>query len=167
MLLWFVEQEVATTALARRRLIEEEEVETRPEQVLASCLDENVCIGSTQKYFTPDAWTAVVHVTELVKDHAVWYCGTCTRSITDETEDSIVCESCLMWYHFECASIRSNPKSRKWFVALVIVCLVPSEVPACTHSQLLSCFTLCNHNAFLYNIIHERSLLHALKSLCS
>ena len=98
MLLWFVEQEVATTALARRRLIEEEEVETRPEQVLASCLDENVCIGSTQKYFTPDAWTAVVHVTEpeLVKDHAVWYCGTCTRSITDETEDSIVCESCLI-----------------------------------------------------------------------
>ena len=33
MLPWFVEQEVATTALARRRLIEEEDVETRPEQV--------------------------------------------------------------------------------------------------------------------------------------
>lgn len=103
-----------------------------------------------------------MHVTELVKDHAVWYCGTCTRSITDETEDSIVCESCLIWYYFECTGIRSNSNLGSGFVALVIVCLVPSEVPACTHSQLLSCFTLCNHHAFLYNIIHERSLLHAV-----
>ncbi len=86
---------MAISALAGK-VIEKEKIETRPERVSASCLDENVCIRSIQKYFTPDAWTAVMHVTEVMKNHAVWYCGACTRSICDETENSIVCESCLM-----------------------------------------------------------------------
>ena len=45
MLLWFVESEVANSALAGK-LIEEDDVEMRPERVSASCLDENVCLQS-------------------------------------------------------------------------------------------------------------------------
>ena len=41
MLLWFMEPEVADADL-HRRIIEEEEVETRRDKVSASCLDENV-----------------------------------------------------------------------------------------------------------------------------
>lgn len=115
MLLWFVDREVATAALGGKKLIGEEEVETRPEQVSASCLDENICIQTIQKYFTPDAWAAVVQVCDMMKQHAVWYCGACTRSINDDTQDSIVCEACLMWFHFDCVGVRSKPKSRKWF----------------------------------------------------
>lgn len=59
MLLWFVEQEVATTALARRR---EEEVETRPEQVSASCLEMRMCAQISGVFKSTsllhDAWTA-------------------------------------------------------------------------------------------------------------
>lgn len=43
MLEWFVEAMVAESAL-KGKLIEEEEVETRPEHVSALCLDENVCL---------------------------------------------------------------------------------------------------------------------------
>lgn len=96
MLLWFVDREVATAALGGKKLIGEEEVETRPEQVSASCLDENICIQTIQTFFTPDAWAAVVQVCDMMKQRAVWYCGACTRSINDDTQDSTVCEACLI-----------------------------------------------------------------------
>jgi len=61
---------VATTALARRRLIEEEEVETRPEQVSASCLDESVRIGSIQN-------TSLLTHGLLWYMHSIYYCWNC------------------------------------------------------------------------------------------
>ena len=47
---------------------------------------------SLQKYFSQDAWCAVTHVVEM--SNAVWYCGSCTKSIYDDTKDSIMCDSC-------------------------------------------------------------------------
>lgn len=55
MLLWFVDHEVANAGIGGKRLIGKEEVETRPERVSASCLEENMCIRSIRKCFTPDA----------------------------------------------------------------------------------------------------------------
>ena len=113
-MLWFVESDVAESALAVK-LIEEHKVETRPERVSSSCLDENVCLGSVQKYFTHDGWAALLHVVEAVKKTPVWYCGRCTNSISDDTENSIMCDSCLVWYHFKCTGIKQSPKSKVWF----------------------------------------------------
>lgn len=62
-------------ALTRKRLIEEDEVEMRPEQIPASCLDDNVFVPSVQKYFSPDAWIALMNILETVKRNAVRYCG--------------------------------------------------------------------------------------------
>ena len=42
----------------------EEEGETRPEHVSASCLDENVCLRNIQNYFTHGGWKALLHVVE-------------------------------------------------------------------------------------------------------
>lgn len=111
---WFVEPEVADAAIAGT-IIEKKQVETRPEQVSASCLDENVCLRSCQKYFSHDAWMAVLQVMESIKKYTVWYCGRCACSISDDTEDSIVCDCCLVWYHFKCTGIRQSPKCRVWF----------------------------------------------------
>ena len=76
--------------LARKRLVEEEDVEMRPE---TSCLDENVCIQSIQKYFSEDAWAALTQVLEVVRKNAVWYCGSCSKAINADIDDSIVCDS--------------------------------------------------------------------------
>ena len=46
---WFVEPEIADAAL-NGRLITEEKVEVQPGNVSVSCLDENVCLPSCQKY---------------------------------------------------------------------------------------------------------------------
>ena len=107
---WFVDRQVKDAALTRKRLIEEDEVEMRPERIPASCLDDNVFVPSVQKYFSPDAWIALMNVLD-----AVWYCGACEKAIDDEKENSIVCESCLNWFHFTCVSIKKNPKQTEWF----------------------------------------------------
>ena len=112
MLLWFVEPDVASMALTGKLI--EEEVKIRP-KICASCLDENVCLGSIQKYFCADVWLSILQAVECVKKHPVWYCGACTSAIMDDSEDSIMCDSCLIWHHFACTSLRQRPKSKVWF----------------------------------------------------
>ena len=112
---WFVDRQVKDTVLARKRLIQEEDVEIKPERIPASCLDENVCIQSVQKYFSEDAWAAVLQVIEVVGKNPVWFCGACSKAIDDENENSIVCDSCLSWFHFTCTGIKKNPKKKQWF----------------------------------------------------
>ena len=68
--------------------------------ISSSCLDENVCIESCWKYFSPDAWVSVKAVVEVGKSHPIWYCGQCRNLIDDDMEDSKVCDSCLKWFHF-------------------------------------------------------------------
>ena len=100
-LLWFVESAIAELALSQKGLIQEDSVEVLPERVTASCLDENVDIQSCRKYFTTDGWLAIENVVEAMKQDPVWYFGRCTRPINDEGENSVQCDSCLIWYHFK------------------------------------------------------------------
>ena len=112
MLEWFVEARIAKSAMEGKLI---EEVETRSEHVPASCLDVNVCLRNVQKYFTHDGWKALLYVVEAVKRDTVWFCGRCTNVIGDDEEDSIVCESCLIWFHFRCTSLKKALKTSKWF----------------------------------------------------
>ena len=114
MLKWLVEARAAESVL-KGKLIEEEDIETRPERVSASCLDENVCIRNILKYFTNDGWKALLHLVKAVKNETVWYCGRCTNVINDEEENSVVCESCLVWFHFSCTGLRKALKASKSF----------------------------------------------------
>jgi len=42
-------------------------------------------------------------------------CGSCARPIDDDEEDSIQYDSCLVWYHFRCVSLKQRPKTTVWF----------------------------------------------------
>ena len=82
---WLVEDRIIQEAITGTAIINEEDVETRPEKVLASILDENVCLISCRKYFTHDTWDIVE---EVVQKHPLYYCGYCSNPI-NETENSI------------------------------------------------------------------------------
>ena len=105
MLEWCVEARVAESAL-KGKLIEEE-VELDQNMSLHHV---NVCLRNVQKYFTNDGWKAVLHLVKAVKRETVWYCGRCTNVIKDEEEDSIVCKSCLVWFHFRCTGLKKSCK---------------------------------------------------------
>ena len=55
----FVDPEIAVNAVNGDRIVQEEEVEICPKKFSASCFDENVCLKSTAKYCSKDAWMAV------------------------------------------------------------------------------------------------------------
>jgi len=115
MLSWFLDRRVKEAVLARKRLVQEDDVEIRPERIPSACLEEDVCIQSIQKYFTRDAWCALTNVLDVLWSNLMWYCGICAKEINDETEDSVKCDSCLTWFHFQCACIKKSPKAKEWF----------------------------------------------------
>ena len=59
---WLVDKKVAEQALKRDILIEEDDVECRPEKVSAAIADENVDVHLVRKYFTADAWLVLQDV---------------------------------------------------------------------------------------------------------
>ena len=113
MLSWFVDQLVAKAAIKDDRLIEEEDVECRPEKIPCSVLDENVSICLVRPYFTTDAWMIVEEVVKKKRESDVWLCATCHDSL--EGKLSIICELCLQWYHFVCVGLTTQPKKKNWF----------------------------------------------------
>ena len=95
--------------------IDEESVEMRPESIPSAILDENVVLKSVRKYFTIDAWQAVLHVTKAKTENHLWLCGICQNEIDDEKGNSVACENCLRWFHLSCAGLTHEPKSKHWF----------------------------------------------------
>ena len=99
--------------ISGRAIINEEDVETKPEKVPACIIDENVCLKSCQKYFTYDAWACVEQLVGYIEKHPVYYCGRCNKQIDDTTENSVQCGSCLVWCHLKC--VKKVSKTRHWF----------------------------------------------------
>ena len=120
MLLWFVSKSEINSALAGS-LIEEEEVECRPEKISNAVLDENVDINLIRRFFTEDAWKVVEDVIESKKNSDTWPCKICYHDVHESGQQSIFCEGCLEWYHFKCVGITSQPKKNTGFVEVVFV----------------------------------------------
>ncbi|XP_065901369.1 uncharacterized protein [Dysidea avara] len=74
-LTWFVDLQIAKDAIDGSRIIEEYDVEMRPEMVSSSCTDENVCLDMCRKYCTREAWAAINSVVSIIQANPTWYCG--------------------------------------------------------------------------------------------
>lgn len=73
---------------------------------------ESLDIYRVQKYFSKEAWLEVLNIIRK-KEEIGWCCAVCTKVINDDCEDSIAC--CLLWFHFNCTSLKKKPKTRNWF----------------------------------------------------
>ena len=110
---WIVDGTLVPEAVSGRAIINEEDVETQPEKVPASILNENVFLNSCRKYFTDDAWAYVEQLIICLQKNPVYYCGHCTNPIDDSTENSVKCSSCLIWFHYKC--VTKVTKAKHWF----------------------------------------------------
>ena len=108
-----MDDEKVTDAMRNNILIEEEDVEVRPECVPMKCLDENVSMSTVRRYFTNDAWVLVESVMATMSKKQVWLCSSCSEELG--TSESIVCESCLEWNHLRCVGVKKPPKKKEWF----------------------------------------------------
>ena len=120
MLSWFVDSQVINPVITRKRVVEKADVEIRPEKISSSCLDENVCINSIQKYFSADAWTAVEQVLEVVKKILLGFVDRVQRKLmTIQKIQSSVIHVCRGSISIVWAS-KSHPRLRNGFVANVM-----------------------------------------------
>ena len=71
---WFVDVEVANSAIACGKIVEENDIEVIPEKISVLCLDENVCLETCRKYCSQDAWSALMGVVDILKENPIWYC---------------------------------------------------------------------------------------------
>ena len=85
MLKWFVNDEVAIQVQRNMVLIEEEQVEVRPEPPM----DENVDVNLIRTHFCNDAWLLVQEVVALLCKH-------CSYDVHKFA--SLACDHCLSWF---------------------------------------------------------------------
>ena len=107
-----MEKSVIQAAL-KGGLIEEESIECRPEKVSNAVLDENVDIHLIRSYLSQEAWMIVQDVLQRKREFPSWTCCVCHHDL--HCEASIICESCLEWYHFRCVGLTGQPKKKNWF----------------------------------------------------
>ena len=108
-----MEESVACQAIEFDDIIQEEDIECRPEKIPASALDENVDICSIRKYFSYDAWLLVEDIIKQKKEKMIWLCAVCQKDLN--SDESIAYDSCLLWHHFTCVSVKKQPKAKAWF----------------------------------------------------
>ena len=113
MLNWFVDHEVTERVTRGGDLIDEDEVECRPERISRKCLDENVCIGQVRKYFSFDAWNLLEATMDTMRTQGSWTCSVCHTEL--HSSESICCDGCLDWVHLKCTGLKRAPKSKHWF----------------------------------------------------
>lgn len=111
MLCWFVKRDVAEAALHGDCRLKATDI-CRSFKT-AACLDSNVCMQAIQKYCDSQAWETVQLIVSELNEEAVWHCAGCTLSVNDEK--CIACDSCLQWFHFRCAALKTAPKAKVWF----------------------------------------------------
>lgn len=113
---WVVSKEVSDLAVMNSgHLIDEEDIEVMPENIVDSVMDENVDISLIRKYFTPDAWMLVQDVVMQKRRSCQFTCNGCSQTLSDTCQRVIACDHCLCWFHLSCVGLKRLPKAKHWF----------------------------------------------------
>ena len=114
MLEWFVDVKIAASTLKNPDdLIQEENVEVRPDKLPDGVLDENVDVHLVRRFFSQDAWLLVMDVVKQKQANPVYVCKYCLHDLGEAA--SIVCDHCLSWCHMKCVGLRQGPKMKHWY----------------------------------------------------
>ena len=81
---WFVSKEGMPLAVMKPgHLIDEEDIEVKPENIVDGVMDENVDISLIRNYFTPDAWMLVEDVVIQKRRSCQFTCNGCSRTLSE------------------------------------------------------------------------------------
>ena len=90
-----------------------------------SILDDSIDVCLVRNYFSNDAWLLLEKTLQLKLKNIIWTCNICNHDL--HSEASILCDSCLLWYHFKCVALKRQPKAKFGFVEIVISLLNKSS----------------------------------------
>ena len=109
---WLLSADIVNFAL-RGQLVDEDQIEVRPELLSPALVDENVELKLVQIFFTRDGWVSLNTAIKNLNKHITYFCCVCKIDI--ENSLSICCDCCLLWCHLICAGLNKAPKKKHWF----------------------------------------------------
>ena len=65
-----------------------------------------------QDYMNDDDFDGILKTVETKRKTIVWECNVWNKTIQEE---SVICDACLLWYHYTCVGLRRNPRKNVWF----------------------------------------------------
>lgn len=73
-------------------------------------------LGSIRQFFEQKGWKYLEKTIKLKKREEIWICPKCNSNIG---QNSILCDSCLLWYHTKCeVKLKSKDKDCDWFCSM-------------------------------------------------
>ncbi|XP_031328181.1 uncharacterized protein LOC116169839 [Photinus pyralis] len=88
-------------------------VEDLKNEIPDCVLDDSVNLARLKRYFVTDAWEYFSFMLNDKKSKEDWTCRSCAMQLGNRP--SIVCESCLFWFHLECSALTKLPRIKTWF----------------------------------------------------
>ncbi|KAK8757070.1 hypothetical protein V5799_000228 [Amblyomma americanum] len=80
-------------------LLDEADIEVRPEALPSALLDCRVSLPKLKKYCTPDAWSLLMASVAVKKKNVLWICGL-RKEKDDGALKMVCCDRCLEWFHW-------------------------------------------------------------------
>ena len=90
-------EDVKVESALNGQQIDESEIEMIPKNIPGSIMDANIDVKLVKKYFTEEGFAALTGV--ISTRRMPWRCEVCLTDLA--TKESVGCECCLNWYHFE------------------------------------------------------------------
>lgn len=109
---WLFSKDIVNSAV-RGQLIDEDQVEVRPELLSPALLDENVELKLIHRFLTRDGWLALNKAVKHLKKYVTYFCCVCKIDIGKSL--SICCDCCLLWCHLTCSGLCKPSKKKHWF----------------------------------------------------
>ncbi|KAH8020414.1 hypothetical protein HPB51_001712 [Rhipicephalus microplus] len=107
-------QEAAARVLNEGGILDESDIEVRPEELASALLDHRVSLPKLKKYFTAKAWLLLSSSLAVKKKGDIWSCAQCKKKDDGEIK-MVLCDQCLEWFHWPCASVKKEDLKRHWF----------------------------------------------------
>ena len=102
MLSWLADDEEATNIINDNYLLD---INTR--MISDGFLDSSVDLNSIESLCTESTFKRLEQVLTEKKKNPKWKCSSCRKSIGGM--HCILCDSCLLWYHFKCITEQKKP----------------------------------------------------------
>ena len=116
MLSWFVDDNVITKAINQEVLINDKMVNKDKAQQ-HSALADDLNFNVIKKYFTTRGWKAIKCCISSYRKTKVFNCNGCFK-LFNKQSNSMQCDKCLMWYHWECVALKKMTNTNPGFVVI-------------------------------------------------
>lgn len=80
--------------------------------VFNGIIESKIDINSVKSYCSNDAWKKINVVIKQKKKKTTWVCPLFNSDIGAD-QNSILCDSCLVWHHMDC--VKSKQNGKYWF----------------------------------------------------